>query len=368
MGLLVSISDVGKDTFEVAEALLKRVRGGLAMATVAANALFAAVTGISIASAAVFTKVAVPEMVRHGYTKRWAVGTVAGSSILGMLIPPSLLMIIYGVLSEQSIGKLFISGAIPGVIIATGFIVMIYAVATLKPHLVFERGNSDKAIDGPPLGSRELLVKLVPILSLVALVLGGLYAGFLTPTEAGGVGAFGAFLIALARRRLNATKLWRVLKETGYVSVSILFLLIAAGLYSRVLSLAGVPNAIADLVRDLGLGSYGFLLFYVAILLMLGMILDSSSILLIMVPIGVPIAQAFNFDLIHFGVITVIAVECGLLTPPFGISVFTVKATLDDPSIKLETIFAGSMPYFYVMLGALVLVALVPWFSLALVR
>ena len=368
MGLLVSISDVGKDTFEVAEALLKRVRGGVAMATVAANALFAAVTGISIASAAVFTKVAVPEMVRHGYTKRWAVGTVAGSSILGMLIPPSLLMIIYGVLSEQSIGKLFISGAIPGVIIATGFIVMIYAVATLKPHLVFERGNSDKAIDGPPLGSRELLVKLVPILSLVALVLGGLYAGFLTPTEAGGVGAFGAFLIALARRRLNAAKLWRVLKETGYVSVSILFLLIAAGLYSRVLSLAGVPNAIADLVRDLGLGSYGFLLFYVAILLMLGMILDSSSILLIMVPIGVPIAQAFNFDLIHFGVITVIAVECGLLTPPFGISVFTVKATLDDPSIKLETIFAGSMPYFYVMLGALVLVALVPWFSLALVR
>jgi len=223
-------------------------------------------------------------------------------------------------------------------------------------------------IDGPPLGARELFVKLVPILALVALVLGGLYAGFLTPTEAGGVGAFGAFLIALARRRLNATKLWRVLKETGYVSVSILFLLIAAGLYSRVLSLAGVPNAIADLVRDLGLGSYGFLLLYVAILLMLGMILDSSSILLIMVPIGVPIAQAFNFDLIHFGVITVIAVECGLLTPPFGISVFTVKATLDDPRIKLETIFAGSMPYFYVMLGALVLVALVPWFSLALVR
>lgn len=368
MGLLVSISDVGKDTFEVAEDLLKRVRGGLAMATVAANAVFAAVTGISIASAAVFTKVAVPEMIRHGYTTRWAVGTVAGSSILGMLIPPSLLMIIYGALSEQSIGKLFISGAIPGIIIATGFIVMIYTVATLKPHLVFERGNSDKTIDGPPLGSLELLVKLVPILALVVLVLGGLYAGFLTPTEAGGVGAFGAFLIALARRRLNAAKLWRVLKETGYVSVSILFLLIAAGLYSRVLSLAGVPNAIADLVRDLGLGSYGFLLLYVGILLLLGMILDSSSILLIMVPIGVPIAEAFGFDLIHFGVITVIAVECGLLTPPFGISVFTVKATLDDPSIKLETIFAGSMPYFYVMLVALVLVALVPWLSLALVR
>ena len=369
MGLLVSISDVGKDTFEVAESLLKRVRGGLAMATVAANAVFAAVTGISIASAAVFTKVAVPEMVRHGYTMRWAVGTVAGSSILGMLIPPSLLMIIYGVLAEQSIGKLFIAGALPGVIIALGFIGLIYFTARYRPAAMMVRGNSDPIVDDvPSLTARDLLVKLLPISTLVAIVLGGLYGGFFTPTEAGGMGAFGALLIALGRRRLDLAKLWRVLKETGHVSVGILFLLIAAGLYSKVLAMAGVPNAISDLVGTLGLGKWGFLVLYVLILLGLGCILDSSSILLIMVPIAVPIAQSFNFDLIHFGVITVIAVECGLLTPPFGISVFTVKATLADSNVKLETIFAGSMPYFYVMLVALVAVALVPWFSLALIR
>jgi C4-dicarboxylate transporter, DctM subunit len=371
MGLLVSISDVGKDTFQVAEALLRRVRGGLAMATVAANAIFAAVTGISIASAAVFTKVAVPEMVRHGYTMRWAVGTVAGSSILGMLIPPSLLMIIYGVLAEQSIGKLFLAGAIPGLIIAIGFIAMIYLMATFRPDAVMDPEARARAALLPPgehFTTGQLLLKLVPIGTLVAIVLGGLYGGFFTPTEAGGMGAFGALLIALARRRLDLSRLWRVLKETGHVSVGILFLLIAAGIYSKVLAMAGVPNAIGDLVANLGLGRWGFLLLYVFILLGLGCILDSSSILLIMVPIATPIAQNFGFDLIHFGVITVLAVECGLLTPPFGISVFTVKATLADDRVKLETIFAGAMPYFYIMLAGLALVAIFPWFSLALLR
>jgi tripartite ATP-independent transporter DctM subunit len=371
MGLLVSISDVGKDTFQVAEALLKRVRGGLAMATVAANAVFAAVTGISIASAAVFTKVAVPEMVRHGYTMRWAVGTVAGSSILGMLIPPSLLMIIYGVLAEVSIGKLFLAGAIPGLILAVGFLALIFVMATVRPHVVFEPSAVAKLAlptEADAYTTGQLLLKLVPITVLVGIVLGGLYGGFFTPTEAGGMGAFGALLIALARRRLDLARLWRVLKETGHVSVGILFLLIAAGIYSKALAMAGVPNAIGDLVTNLGLGKWGFLLLYVLILLGLGCILDSSSILLIMVPIATPIAQNFGFDLIHFGVITVLAVECGLLTPPFGISVFTVKATLADDRVRIETIFAGAMPYFLVMLAALLAVALVPWFSLALIR
>ena len=368
MGLLVSISDVGKDTFHVAEALLRRLRGGLAMATVAANAVFAAVTGISIASAAVFTKVAVPEMMRHGYRAKWAVGTVAGSSILGMLIPPSLLMIIYGVLAEQSIGKLFIAGAIPGLIISVGFVTVIWLTATFRPQSMFENPAAAAAPVEVEDSTASLLMKLVPIVALVTIVLGGLYGGFFTPTEAGGMGAFGAFLIAIARRRLNANKLWRVLKETGHVSVGILFLLIAAGLYSKVLAMAGVPNAISEMVSSLGLGKWGFLVLYVLILLALGCILDSSSILLIMVPIAAPIAESFGMDLIHFGVITVIAVECGLLTPPFGIAIFTVKATLGESKIGLETIFKGAMPYFFVMLSSLVLIAAVPWFSLALVN
>jgi tripartite ATP-independent transporter DctM subunit len=371
MGLLVSISNVGKDTFTVAEVLLRKLRGGLGVATVAANTVFAAVTGVSIASAAVFTRVAVPEMVRHGYRTTFATGTVAGSSVLGMMIPPSLLMIIYGVLAEQSIGKLFIAGVIPGFMLAIVFAVMIVLMARFAPGKVFDLQKQaelarQKRIDITLTGT-QMAGKLLPIAALVALVLGGLYGGFFTPTEAGGVGAFGALVIALMRRSLGKGNLWRVLHETGSVSCTILILLVAAAFYSRMLSVAGVPVAIADVVRDAGLGPYGFLALYIAIVLLLGMILDSSSILLIMTPVAAPIAQAFGFDLIHFGVITVLAVEMGLLTPPFGISVFTVKSTLNDPKVSVESIFAGALPFVGAMFLVLLLVCAFPWLSTALI-
>jgi C4-dicarboxylate transporter, DctM subunit len=371
MGLLVSISNIGKDTFDVAEALLRRIKGGLGVATVAANTVFAAVTGVSIASAAVFTRVAVPEMVRHGYKTSFAAGTVAGSSVLGMMIPPSLLLIIYGVLAEQSIGKLFLAGFIPGFLMAIVFAVMIMFMAKYLPHRVFdlEKQASFAATrtEEKPLTAAQFIAKLTPISVLVALVMGGLYTGFFTPTEAGGVGAFGALLLALARRSLGQGRLWKVLTETGSVSVSILILLVAAGFYSRMLSVAGVPAAISEVIRNAGLGATGFLLLYIGILLLLGMILDSSSILLIMTPVAVPIATAFGFNLIHFGIITVIAVEIGLLTPPFGISVFTVKSTLNDPNVSVESIFAGSTPFVLAMLAVLAIVCVVPWLCLALV-
>jgi len=370
MGLLVSIANVGKDTFDVAEALLRRIRGGLGVATVLANTVFAAVTGVSIASAAVFTRVAVPEMVRHGYRTGFAAGTVAGSSVLGMMIPPSLLLIIYGVLAEQSIGKLFIAGLIPGLLMALAFAILIMLMARFSPSLVFnlqrQAGLARQRQLDRQLSRGEMLSKLTPIAMLVALVLGGLYTGFFTPTEAGGVGAFGAFMIALVRRRLGGGNLWRVLTETGSVSVGILILLVAAGFYSRMLSVAGLPMAISELVQDAGLGPWGFLMLYVAILLALGMILDSSSILLIMTPMAVPIAADLGFNLIQFGIITVIAVEVGLLTPPFGISVFTVKSTLNDPKVSVESIFAGALPYVAVMLLVLVLIAVFPSLALAL--
>ncbi len=368
MGLLVSVSDVGKDTFEVAQALLRRVRGGLGIATVGANAVFAAVTGVSIASAAVFTKVAVPEMVRHGYAMRFAAGTVAGSSILGMLIPPSLLMIVYGVLAEVSIGKMFIAGVIPGLLIAGGFALMIWGYATFFPHRIMAAAGPAPEVSDRAMPAGEMALKSIPIMSLVVLILGGLYTGFFTPTEAGAVGAAGALVLALLRRRLDGPKFWRVLRETGLVSAAILFLLIAAGLYSRMLSMAGVPQAIGDLVEQLGLGPYGFLAVFVLIILLMGMILDSTSILLIMVPIGAPIAQAMGFDLIHFGIVVIIAVEMGLLTPPFGISVFTVKATLADPRVGIEQIFAGALPFVVVMGLALLVIALVPELATALVE
>lgn len=368
MGLLVSVSNVGRDTFEVAQALLRRVRGGLGMATVGANAVFAAVTGVSIASAAVFTRVAVPEMVRHGYAMRFAAGTVAGSSILGMLIPPSLLMIVYGVLAEVSIGKMFIAGILPGLLIAFGFAALIWVLARFYPQRIMAPRAPAAAAPDRAMPPREMAAKSLPILALVVLILGGLYTGFFTPTEAGAVGAAGALVIALIRRQLGWAGFWRVLRETGLVSAAILFLLIAAGLYSRMLAMAGVPQAIGEWVEQSGLGPYGFLAAFVAIVLLMGMILDSTSILLIMVPIGAPIAAALGFDLIHFGIIVIIAVEMGLLTPPFGISVFTVKTTLADPSVGIETVFAGALPYVLVMGAALVLIALVPGLATALVN
>lgn len=364
MGHLVSISNVGKDTFDVAEALLRRLLGGLGIATVAANTIFAAVTGVSIASAAVFTKVAVPEMTRHGYRPSFSAGTVAGSSVLGMLIPPSLLLIIYGVLAEQSIGRMFIAGLVPGALLAGGFILWIMLVSKFAPGFVFTQEHlAEKGEDHPlPLAMPVpiILRKLSPIVVLVLFVLGGLYSGFFTPTEAGGVGAFAALVIALLRRSLNLRKWWQVLTETGSVSVGILALLVAASFYSQMLAVAGIPSAIGDFVQTSGFGPTGFLIVYVILVLLLGMILDSSSILLIVVPIAAPIAQSLGFDLIQFGIITVIAVEVGLLTPPFGISIFTVHSTLADGRTSLESIFAGALPYVGVMLIVLILVAVFP--------
>jgi C4-dicarboxylate transporter, DctM subunit len=348
MGMLIAVSDVGKDTFDVAGWALRKLAGGLGMATVASNTVFAAVTGVSIASASVFAKVAVPEMLRHGYSPAFAVGTVAGSSILGMLIPPSVLLIIYGVIAEESIGKLFIAGLVPGVLMAAAFCLTIYLIA------VFFKGwagpMEGQAADGThDMGWTEAAAKLAPIAALVVLMLGGLYAGLFTPTEAGAVGAFGALLLAMAKRRLNGPRLWKCLLETGYVSVAILFLLITAAMYSRMITLAGMPEWLGGLLQ--GHGPYVFLAGYIAILLFLGSILDSTSILLILTPLAVPIARAFGMDLIWFGLITVIVVEIGLLTPPLGLSAFAVKASLADQGIKLSTVFAGCVPFIIAMLA-----------------
>jgi tripartite ATP-independent transporter DctM subunit len=366
MGMLVSVSGVGRDTFDVFQWLMRRIRGGLGLATVAANAVFAAITGISIASASVFTKVAVPEMMRHGYTARFSVGVVAGSSVLGMLIPPSLLMIIYGVLAEESIGRMFIAGIVPGLLLAVGFGLLIVAMAYLRPAMI---GNLAPAaeLEGAETVATALR-KFVPIMALITLVLGGLYGGLFTPTEAGAVGAAGALAIALVRRRLTWRKFWNVLVETGFVSVSVLFLIIAASLYSRMLALTGMPAAVTEGITRLGMGPWAFLAAYVLIVLALGCIIDSVSIMLIMVPIVLPIAKSFGMDVVWFGVVTVVAVEIGLLTPPFGISVYTVKSALNDRRITVRDIFAGSFPFVFMMMLVLLVLIAFPSLSTALAR
>jgi C4-dicarboxylate transporter, DctM subunit len=366
MGLLVSVADLGRDAFLAANVLLGRMRGGLGVATVAANAVFAAVTGVSIASAAVFTKVAVPEMIRLGYKPRFAVGVVAGSSVLGMLIPPSLLLIIYGLLAQQSIGDLFIAGIVPGLLLALVFILMIVFIAIFKPRLMYEReGEREQVSD---LSVARALLLLMPLGLLAGVVIGGIYAGWFTATESGAIGALGSFLLAAARRKLTWAGVWRVLVETGQVTVSILFVIIAANIYTRLIALSGLPNALNDAVVAANLGFVGLLLIYALIIVIMGTILDAISIMLIMVPMFLPLLAPHSVDLIWFGIVTVIAVEIGLLTPPFGLSVFVIKSTLADARISIGDIFRGAAPFAVAMFLVLLLIIFVPRIATVLVR
>jgi len=367
-GFLVAIADVGKDAFEVANQLLRRLRGGLGIATVASNAVFAAITGISIASAAVFTRVAVPEMLRFGYHPRFAVGVVAGSSVLGMLIPPSLLMILYGFLANQSVGDLFTAGIVPGLVLALAYSLGIVLMAWLWPRSVYAGGQVQATDAGALMPAGTLVLKLLPSVLLIASVLGGLYAGFFTATEAGATGAAVALAIALLRRKLNLKSLWGVLTETGHVTVSVSFLIICATIYTRMLAMSGMPQFLVEWLTQLGLGPTGFLLIYIGLVILLGMIIDSSSILLIVLPLMLPMAEQYGLNLIWFGVVTVVAVEIGLLTPPFGLSVYVIKSTLQDQRITLGDIFRGTAPFTLMMFAVLLLLIFVPQLSLVLLK
>jgi tripartite ATP-independent transporter DctM subunit len=364
MGLFVNVSDIGRDAFRAAQRIFGRIYGGLGVATVAANAVFAAITGISIAAAAIFTKIAVPEMVRQGYTPKFAVGLTAGSSLLGMLIPPSLLLIIYGVLAEVSIGALFLAAVLPGLLLAFAFAVAVVLMAWLWPSFV---GNVRRDV---PAGEADdgfsVVAGLVPVVALIVLVLGGIYGGIFTPTEAGAAGALGAMVIALLKRRLSWPKLWGVMSETGQVSVSILFLIIAASMFSRMLTLTELPQDMAAFLGNTGLGLAGFLAAYLVLLLILGMLLDSTSIMLIMLPLALPVAAALGANLVWFGVVTTIAIEIGLLTPPFGLSVYVIKASMGDPTMTLATIFRGTFPFVLITLAVTLLLMAFPQISLAL--
>lgn len=367
MGLLVSISDIGKDMFEVANRVFRKVAGGLGIATVVANAVFAAVTGISIASAAVFTKVAVPEMVRLGYKPRFSVGVVTGSSVLGMLIPPSLLLILFGVLTETSIGDLFTAGILPGILLSSAFIIYIVLIALRFPKSVMTEERFSHPVEETAIGVLSGIWKLAPIVALIFLVLGGIYAGWFTPTESGAVGALGALLIALGKGRMSRSKLWQVLTETGHVTVSVLFLIIAANIYGRMLALSGVTQYIGTWIGESGLSLYPLLAIYLLIVLLMGTILDSSSILMIIIPLVYPVMITMGVDLVWFGIVTVIAVEVGLLTPPLGIAAYVVKSTLDDQDIGLNDVFAGAFPFVCIMILVLTLVVIFPQISLYLI-
>jgi len=370
MGLLANLSGASIDLFNSADALLRKVKGGLGISTVVANAIFAAITGVSVASAAVFTKIALPPMIKLGYDKKFAVGTVAGSSVLGMLIPPSILLIVYGMLAEVSIGKLFIAGVLPGILLSIIYIIGISVMVRVRPSLIDqekEEGAMDHYAEGSAL---KTILKPWPMVILIIVTLGGIWGGFFTPTEAGGIGAFGGLVLVLIKKKFTISNVKEVLIETGLTTGSILFLLISAQMYSRMLAISGVVNIIGNAVIGLDVLPIFIVLLFVLIMVALGCILDSTSILLLTMPLMCPIIAGFGMDMIWFGIVAVVAIETGLLTPPFGLSVYTVKSSLKDKDGKemmgVAEIFQGSMPFLIMMSLCLALLIAFPWFSLAL--
>ena len=326
MGLLVSKSGLGRDIYQVANHAFYRLRGGLGIATVAANAVFASVTGSSIASASVFARVAVPEMRRFHYGRRFSVGVVAGSSVLGMLIPPSVMLIIYAVVAEQSVGQMFVAGIIPGIVLSVAYGVAILGLAYGAPNFVGGGGRPGvSAPDPEPLAVIAMIAKMAPIVILVVLVLGGIYGGVFTPTEAGAAGALAALVIALVKRRIGWAGLWDVLIETGHITASILFLIIAASMYSRMLGVAGLPTLFGEYLKGMDLSLAQVMTLYVVLLVLMGTVLDTASIIFIVVPLFLPAVQPFGVNLVWFGIVTVIGAEIGLLTPPLGISCFVIR-------------------------------------------
>ena len=362
MGLVVSKAGLGTDIYEVMNDAFRRVKGGIGMATVGANAVFAAVTGSSIASASVFTRVSVPEMLRFSYNPRFAVGVVAGSSVLGMIIPPSAMLIIYSFVAEQSIGQMFLAGIFPGVVLAIAYILAIFAMGRLTPRFVGGVTDSDHA----RLSRGEVIAKMAPIVILITVVLGGIYTGWLSPVEAGAAGGAVAILIALVRKRLTLSNFWETLVDTGHISANILFLITAASMYSRMLGIAALPNELGSFLDAYQLTFVGLMVVYVLLMLFLGTLIDTASIILIVVPLFLPIIEQAGLSPVWFGIVTVIGAEIGLLTPPLGISCFVIKSTLANPDITLKDVFLGALPFAVVMLLVLVLIIAFPTISIGI--
>jgi C4-dicarboxylate transporter DctM subunit len=363
MGLLVSRAGLGTDIYTVMSRGFRKITGGIGMATVGANAVFAAVTGSSIASASVFTKISVPEMQRLNYNSRFAVGVVAGSSVLGMIIPPSAMLIIYSFVAEQSVGEMFLAGIVPGLVLTVAYIVGILLAGKFWPSFI---GTNAEATKIDELSWFEVLDKTLPIIFLITIVLGGIYTGWLTPVESGAAGALVALMIAVIRRKISWRGLWETAIETGHITASILFLILMASFYSRMLGYAGLPNELNAFLQEYNLGFVAVMVIYVALMLFLGTILDTASIILIVVPLFLTLIESMGLSLVWFGIVTVIGAEIGLLTPPLGISCFVIKATLNDPKISLKDVFMGAFPFAVIMLLVLILIIKYPVLSVGI--
>ena len=366
MGEFIGRSGAISDIYVAINRGIRRLPGRLAIATVLGNAIFSFVTGVSIASAAAFSRIAYPEMKSFGYDRGFALGAIAGSSCLGMLIPPSVLMIVWGILTEQSIGRLFLAGVLPGALLVVLFLTYIIATALIRPDWVGEgAGGQERSLKPTPanaatdLDTRRIAGSIGSIGFIITAVLGGIWFGYFTPTEGAGAGAALALLLAFAKG-MRARTLLDAIFAVGRTAAPILILLLMAALYSRTLAMTGVTNAIQTFFLDAGLEPWMILAMMVLVWFLLGMVIDSISIMLLTVPIFEPLATALGYDRIAFAVVGILAIEAGLLTPPFGLLVYTVKAAIKDDDIGVRQIFQSSIPYWIIMLIGMVAIVVFP--------
>lgn len=344
MGMLIAHCGAASDLFNVVNRGLRGVPGRLAVATVGGNAVFAAVTGVGVAAAAAFSHVAYPAMREARYSRSFATGCIAGSSVLGLLIPPSVFMIVWAILTEQSVGKLFAAGVFPGLLLAFMYAVYCMVYAKLRPSAAPEIASEDRvALTRAQIGG-SLGVGL-----LIAVTLGGIWFGYFTPTEGSAIGLVGSAVLAWAKG-MRWRGVFDAFVESGRTVTPIMLLLLTATIYSKLIALNGVPQEVQGLLASMGLGTGGTLLFMVAVWFVLGAMIDSISIMLLTVPIFWPVATALGIDPITFALIGILVIEAGVLTPPFGIGVFVVKAAIPDRHITVSEIFRGSVPYWVLIL------------------
>jgi len=337
MGAFASASGMSRELFRASNTFLGHLRGGLGVATIAACGGFAAICGSSVATAATFSKVAYPEMRRFGYPQSFSTGVIAAGGSLGIMIPPSTVFAVYGLITEQDIGKLFIAGIIPGIIAVGMYIATINLIAFFRPGFLPKT---------PRHSWTERVASVRDIWAVVLLfifVIGGLYAGMFTATEAAGMGAAGAFIIALVRRKLSRADFWRCLIESLRTTAAVFTILIGALIFGYFLTITQVPQKLTAFLTELGIGSYGVLVLIMLMYLVLGCIMDAMAMIILTVPIVFPVITSLGFDPIWFGVIIVMTVELGLIHPPVGMNVFVIKSVIRE--VKLSTVFYGVMPF-----------------------
>ena len=351
MGELASICGLSQGIYDVADKWLRRLPGGLAIATIGACSGFAAICGSSVATAATLGRVALPEMDRYGYDKHLATGSVAAGGTLGFLIPPSIGFVVYGILTEQSIGKLLISGFLPGFLLAIAYIAIIVIWVKAKPMAA---PSSPETVS-----FMEKVVSLKSVWELIVgflLVMGGLYLGFFTPTEAGGMGAFFLFVVTLFKRKLNWAKLKIALQETAKISIMIFIILAGAYVFTYFMALSMIPMKLAGWLTSLEMSRYFILAIILIGYLVLGCFLDATSMMVMTLPVIFPTILKLGFDPIWFGVISVLMMEAGLITPPLGLNIFVISGVADVP---IEVVFRGAI---YFLLAIFVVVFLITSF------